>query len=125
MAALIYSYFETGIPIDEVGNKKYKCKVCLLIGEKTKNGEDYYSHAFGTTTSNLIGHLKKQSHSTQHAEYTRKLQELDSSKTNSPADKKRKLSETTSQPSVKSPSLFGSVSSAVKYGINNIIQKFR
>ena len=125
MTALIYTYYEVGIPIDEAGNKKYKCKVCELIGEKTKKGDEFYCNAMGTTTSNLINHLKKQSHSSQHAEYVRKVQELENLKTNSPANKKRKINETTAQPTPKSPSMFGSVSSAVKYTMNSIIQKFR
>ena len=65
--ALIYNYYEAGIPTSD-GNKKYKCLVCVSLKEKAKDGSDFYCST-ETTTSNLINHMKKQSHSPQYEEY--------------------------------------------------------
>ena len=39
--ALIYNYYEAGIPTSD-GNKKYKCLVCVSLKEKAKDGSDFY-----------------------------------------------------------------------------------
>ena len=74
--ALIYSYYETGIPIENEYKTKFKCLTCMTIGEKTKpdpkgnnGGQDVYVTITGTTSSNLITHLEKDSHNKQYKEY--------------------------------------------------------
>ena len=121
--ALIYNYYEAGIPTSD-GNKKYKCLVCVSLKEKAKDGSDFYSLATGTTTSNLINHMKKQSHSLQYEEYLLKIK-ANENKTRSPVFKKQKLNDATAQDTPKSPSMFGHISNAVKYAMNSLQQKLR
>jgi hypothetical protein len=125
--ALIYNYYESGIPIEPEGNKKYKCKVCVLINEKGTDGECFYAHAKGSTTSNLINHLKKASHSIQHEEYCRLMKEQDLQKLCSPANKKRKLDPNVigSPATPKNHSMFNHVSCTAKYTFISILQKTR
>lgn len=125
--ALIYNYYETGIPIEPTGNKKYKCKVCVLINEKGGDGECFYAHAKGSTTSKLINHLKKASHSIQYEEYCRLMKEQELQKLSSPAQKKRKLDTiVNSTPTTpQNHSMFNHVSRSAKYTVISILQKAR
>ena len=127
MSALIYNYFESGLAIPEEKNKfKYKCKVCIALKETTREGEPVFVKVHGDTTSNLIKHLQKASHSIQHDEYIEKMNSA--KENNSNPNKKRKLDFTPSTPTTplnnQSP-FFNKISFAPKYSLKSVIQKTR
>ena len=129
MTALIFNYFESRIPIPgEEKIYKYKCKVCMLLNETDKNGEPHYVRTHGETTSNLITHMEKASHSIQFDQYIEKMKNSKFD-INSPANKKRKLDYTQGSPKTPSAasqnSFFNKISSTPKYSLQSILQKTR
>lgn len=127
MAAVIYNYFESGKTIpDEINKFKYKCKVCLALKETTKEGEPIFVKVHGDTTSNLIKHLTKASHSNQNDEYLEKI--ISARENNAHPNKKRKLDFTPSTPktpvNTQSP-FFNKISFAPKYSLKSVLQKTR
>ena len=97
MSAVIYNYFESGLSVtDEINKFKYKCNVCIALKETTKEGEPVFVKVHVDTTSNLIKHLQKASHSIQNDEYLEKLKA--SKENNTQPNKKRKLDFTPSMP---------------------------
>jgi hypothetical protein len=127
--ALIYNYYEAGIAIpEEKGKIKYKCKVCVILNEKTKDNEPVYAKTIGCTTSNLIKHLSKESHSLQYQEYLDESKKAENLKLNSPLHltKKRKLDFSPSSPTTpRTHALFNNVAVAPKYTFKSILQKAR
>ena len=117
----IYNYYESAIHVEK-DIYKYKCKVCLLINEKAKDGKDYYAKTHGNTASNLISHMQKATHATQYEEYLLKDK---AAKLNSPANKKRKLEFSPATTPSKMHNLFNNVSTTPKYTSNSLLQKTR
>ena len=59
--AVIYKYFETGIPCEPNGYHKFKCKVCLLIGACGHTKKDVPCvEAFLWAANNKLEHFIKQ-----------------------------------------------------------------
>jgi hypothetical protein len=127
MSAVIYNYFESSLPVPgEINKFKYKCKVCIALKETTKDGEPIFVKVHGDTTSNLIKHLTKASHSIQNDEY---LEKMKSARENIlQPNKKRRLDYSPATPKTpinnQSP-FFNKISFAPKYSIKSVIQKTR
>ena len=115
----VYQFFEfVGFEFDDKSKTKTKIYKCLICGEEKR----------GQTTSNLITHMEKASHSIQFDEYIEKMKnsKID---INSPANKKRKLDYTQGSPKTPSAasknSFFNKISSTPKYSLQSILQKTR
>ena len=134
--ALIYSYYETGIPIENENKTKFKCLTCMTIGEKTKpdpkgnnGGQDVYVTITGTTSSNLITHLEKDSHNKQYKEYLDKKKK-ESSDSPYQANKKRRLNffnlnpATPTSPTTDSTSLMSSKESSPMFNTVSRTKKY-
>lgn len=132
MSALIHKYFEIAIPVDK-DNNKYKCKVCALLNERNKDDSVIFIKTHGNTTSNLIKHLTKASHSVQYEEYQRlvgdgtpqqqaaKRKRLDfEKKTADPSSPQTPVSDKS-----KLGIFFNNVSITRKYDSKSILQKAR
>ena len=120
---------------------KYKCLYCDEHGIKDRFGQTVYISSFGTTTSNLIHHLKKENHSQVFKEYeeinTTKLDSLHFNKKaklnnnttiGTACNIKLNLSSTPTTPSTpKQHSLnsIGFVAASPRYKINTILHKSR
>jgi hypothetical protein len=135
MTAAIYKFYGPAVFVpldlddkDEKGKQKvklkYKCLFCEQSKLTNKDGTVVYVAAYRSTTSNLIAHLEKESHSSVLEEYTN----AKTIQNDSPLCKKRKLfAEATSTPSSPSRNLqsMGFAAVTLKYGPTSVQQMNR
>ena len=135
--ATIYQFFE--LPVKKVlldadgieiknSNLTYECKYCNLKGFTIRNKPVTISAA-KSTNSNLISHLKTATHTEVYAQYLAAVAQAAESKSGTPKGKQKIPSSGDITPHVskfRQTQLFASgVTSARKYGPNDVLQKSR